>query len=56
MTGSVLQYVVPALVAGVFGILTALVSSRLTMAAERKRFDREMEKQKESWRREFAMQ
>lgn len=55
MTNSLLQIVVPALVAGVFGVFTALVTSRLTMAAERKRFDREMQKQKETWRREFAI-
>ena len=51
-----LNVLAPALLAGLFAIIVAVVSARLTLLAERRKFDRELEKTKETWRREFSIQ
>ncbi len=51
-----LNVLAPALLAGLFAIIVAVVSARLTVQAERRKFDRELEKTKEAWRREFSIQ
>lgn len=55
MPPSIMQLVVPTLIAGAFAIITAIITSRLAIASERKRFERDIQAQKDVWRREFAV-
>lgn len=55
MPSSMMQLLTPTLIAGAFAIITSIITSRLAIASERKRFERDMQAQKEVWRREFAV-
>ena len=54
MTEAWVQYGLTALIAGVFGVGTALLTARLSAAAERARSAREMKSNMDAWKREFA--
>jgi pSer/pThr/pTyr-binding forkhead associated (FHA) protein len=54
MTEPWLQFVLPAVVAGIFGIGSAILAARLSAAAQRKHSEREMKSHRETLEREFA--
>jgi pSer/pThr/pTyr-binding forkhead associated (FHA) protein len=56
MTQAIMQLIAPAIVAGLFGCASALVTSRLLAANERKKFERELLARQAEWERSFAMQ
>jgi hypothetical protein len=54
MDEAFIRYAVPALVAGMFGIASALITARIAGAAERRRAGRETKSQLDTWIREFS--
>jgi pSer/pThr/pTyr-binding forkhead associated (FHA) protein len=51
-----LTVVAPAILAGLFAVVVAVVTARLAVSAEKRKFDRELEKTRETWRRDFSIQ
>ena len=51
---SVVQVISPALVSGAFAVLVAVVTSRLTVSSERRKFERDLAKERDAWSREFS--
>jgi FHA domain len=54
MEDAYIHYLAPALVAGVFGVVSALVTSRLSGAAERRKNERDAKARQEDLQREFS--
>jgi hypothetical protein len=54
MDTAFIQYLAPALIAGVFGIASALITARISGAAERRRAEREANFRMDSWLRDFS--
>jgi hypothetical protein len=49
-----IRYAMPALVAGIFGIASALITARISGAAERRRAECEAKAKLDAWDREFS--
>ncbi len=54
MNDALLHYIAPAILAGLFGIASALIAARISGASERRRSERDAKLQLEAWGRDFA--